>query len=211
MNAGENVKHNALHNRNCFRLALLLAVPMIAACTIFSTRVGSDHLPAEKVSHASSDRAIAYVQENHQRYGIADATKEFAFQSEKVDQLEQRHVRLQQVYRGIPVWGQQLVVHFSERGEPRSISGTYRAINAQLDMEFRISPAEATAMAIQNRQGNWHGSGDPIQYIYLGPLRPAIVYKVTITDNQKSASVFVDAGNGSVLHEISDIQEASGR
>ena len=129
----------------------MLAALVSAACITPLTPVGHDR-PAPATSHrASTDRTIAYIQENRDRYGISDAPNEFSFQSENVDQLGQRHVWLQQVYRGIPVWGQQLIVHFIERQEAKHISGTYKVVSAELNSDSARSPERVTAVVTQRK------------------------------------------------------------
>lgn len=187
-------------------LAILVSLATIGCST--SSVSGGRILPRPENSYrVVIEKALAYAQANRQRYGVNDAKEELAFLSESVDRLGQRHVRMQQIYRRVPVWGHQLIVHFSKTDEPNGISGTYRPIDPITESEPILSEKDAEVNTLRVKTEGWK-TVETKKYIYVGALRPSLVYLVTIEKESERLRVFIDAKDGSVLHEISEVQEA---
>jgi len=68
---------------------------------------------------------LGYLQARASDWGIRNAAQEFRLRTVVRDSLGQTHVRLDQVHQGVPVWGQQLIVHLGPSGAPLSASGAY--------------------------------------------------------------------------------------
>jgi len=81
--------------------------------------------------------SLAYLQTHAPELGIRDAHNEFRLRQVVRDSLGQIHVRLDQVYRRVPVYGKQLIAHLDEAGVPHSVTGAYLA---GIDVSTQPSP-----------------------------------------------------------------------
>src|SRR5262245_61329464 len=70
---------------------------------------------ATSLNYLTGDRA--------QAVGINNANKELVVRSAETDELGMTHVRLDRVYNGLKVYGEQVVTHLGVDGNVRSVSG----------------------------------------------------------------------------------------
>ncbi len=100
--------------------------------------------------------AIAYgfLDENRALFRIASAQGELRLLRIEPDlQLNFSHVRLEQSYKGIPVWGKQLAVHLDPQGRIVAVNGQF-APDINVATRPTISQAEAEAAALDDLMGN---------------------------------------------------------
>src|SRR5262245_60304837 len=110
--------------------------------------------PSEK------QRELALAQEALQKsfnylmseLGVADPAEEFQLIDFIKDEIGMRHFRLQQVYQGLSVFGQHLIVHINKDGEVRDTTGGYRKSVIGLNTEAKLTPAEAIEIARKDFQ-----------------------------------------------------------
>ena len=96
---------------------------------------------------ANQDAALTashlYLEEIASLLPIKKASEEFSLKSYHQDQIGHTHVKLQQQFHGIPVFGAEVVVHFQPGGQ-RVFNGTYtrtpiiHSIEPQLELEEAI-------------------------------------------------------------------------
>ena len=150
-----------------------------------------------------------------QMVGITVAARRPGFGSElrvaKVikDSIGSTHVRLDQSYQGLPVFGAQLVVHMNERGVT-GVNGHY-VPEVKVGVTPRLSAAQAQAVALRQQVGE-----APLQVVrtelsiyrkgmlegYRG--ESVLAYSVEVTDGKAMREqVWIDATKGTVLNRIS--------
>ena len=184
---------------------------MVSGCAADSSRAKVVLVSAPNSEVRDSDsvlvgKAIAYLQSQRSKYGISNAESEFVFQNDTVDKQNRHHIRFQQAHRGVPVFGHQLIVHFSDATEPNGISGTYRSIQSNLQIEPVLRPNNASTNALIKKGEGWTAISVE-KSIYVAALRPSLAYLVTINRNGERMLVFIDAKDGSLLHEISEVRD----
>jgi len=90
--------------------------------------------PAERLPYTPSaaergnPKAIArgFLDQNRALFGLKSAADELRLLRIEPDaQLHYAHVRLDQVYHGIPVFGKQLIVHIDPSGQVASVNGEF--------------------------------------------------------------------------------------
>lgn len=153
-------------------------------------------------------RALSYLEQNGDRYGIVSASDELVYLDESIDKLKQKHVRFQQVIKGIPVWSRQLIVHFNERDEVVNVTGAFLSGVGQIDMRPRVSAITAAATAASFKGEGWRAAATVLN-IYPHATRQLLTYHVTLTRGLERWFVFVDAHNGAVLHQITGMPTAA--
>ncbi|RME29476.1 MAG: peptidase M4 family protein, partial [Candidatus Zixiibacteriota bacterium] len=124
------------------------------------------------------------------------------------DELGMRHIRLQQVYANIPVYGKDIYLHQDQHGRLISVNGRLAPVKTNLNVKPTLlaKEAEQTALAavgadaMDSIEGSslalYPGANGGMHLAYLVSLRPAI---------DKRFEVFVDAHTGEVLHSANRI------
>jgi Zn-dependent metalloprotease len=133
----------------------------------------------------------------------------------RVDEQGHTHVRYAQTKNGLPVVGQELVVHVDPAGRIYAVNGTARD-GENVPAVARISRDAATTTALRGTQGTGL-SAESAQLVYyrtdLGRL--ALAYEVVVTgeglDLPVRDHVFVSARDGSILGRYTDIHTALNR
>ena len=151
--------------------------------------------------------SLAYLQARASELGIRDAQQEFRLRRVVRDARGQTHVRLEQVYQGIPVWGQQLIVHIDPGGAPRSVTGAYLP-GIAVSTRAVISSEQARTIAYQRFPGPLTGTPEPDLVLYPRDGRVCLVFRVVLSDDTtpRRIVVFVDATTGQIVDSYDDLR-----
>lgn len=108
-------------------IAIGLLVALLTSPSSFAANPNSAELMLQSQQRLSSMRESLGLDENHS----------FQFQSLYQDQLGQTHVRFQQLYRGIRIWGGEVITHTlaNQKELPRS----NRIFKSALNQSFPMS------------------------------------------------------------------------
>src|SRR5512139_2398654 len=94
--------------------------------------------------------ARGFLDENRALFKLRSVAQELQFLRNETDrQLGWSHVRLAQVYRGLPVFGYQLVVHLDAQNQVVTVNGHFRP-GLDLDTTPRVTPADAEQLALDD-------------------------------------------------------------
>jgi Zn-dependent metalloprotease len=153
------------------------------------------------------DVSLAYLQARAAEWGIRNAYEEFRLRQVARDALGQTHVRLDQVYQGVPVFGQQLIVHFDRDGTPQSATGAYLA-GIAASTQPAISSQEARAVTRQRFPGALAKTPEAELVLYPEDGDVRLVYRVVLKDDETPRRIvaFVDAMTGQVVHSYNDLR-----
>ncbi len=135
----------------------------------------------------------------------------------ETDQLHMTHYRLQEVYRGIPVYGSVQTVHAKNANTVISFMGQVIP-NIHLDKFASIKHISSSqAIAYVDKQFDVKKYlHEPTAQLYVYPHNQQYVYaylvKVTSLSPQPSVwQYFVDASNGKILHRVNTLDELTGK
>jgi bacillolysin len=177
-------------------------------------------LPAEKRNENASleVQSFSYLNEIKQMMQIANPDKEFALKSQEVDENGNNHIRFQQVYKGIKVWGSEIILH-QQKGELALMNGRYFA-TADMDVTPALSIDNAE-VNVKNTLGSKFEpiaadkrfllGGDQIrtELVVFYPeneKNPVLTYHVIAFPNVlHKMHYFVDAKTGAIVHSYSDL------
>ncbi|MDH4156457.1 MAG: hypothetical protein OEW00_04180, partial [candidate division Zixibacteria bacterium] len=156
------------------------------------------------------DKTLAFIASRPEAFRMASPGNELELLSEKTDRFGRTHLRFQQVYEGLPVWGCQTIVHFQDEQTIYLVGGQTIPTPA-LSTSPAIAEAEAGATAVAELRDQY--SPDELQtearlVIYPNDGEPRLAQLVTVTGTRSGAVrwlVFVDAQTGVILHKFSDI------
>jgi bacillolysin len=156
-------------------------------------------------------RSVAVLQNLAPLYGIGDAASELKPKGiDQMDELGFRHQRLSQVYRGVPVVGADLKVHFDKQGVPYEVSGRFIP-GVALDPKPLINANQAIASAVAdfvNKRGFPQAKTieQPQLVIYAMGNPPQLAYQLVISnDGADIYRYYVDAKTGAVINAISEV------
>ena len=98
---------------------------------------------------AAITTTFAYLNDVKELLKISDPATSFAVSKTETDDLGQTHVRLNQVYRGLPVHGSELIAHLTD-GDVTTLNGRTRPITAGLSITPKMTQAQATERAFRD-------------------------------------------------------------
>lgn len=165
--------------------------------------------------------ALAFLDDLKDVLAVRQPTQEFqAVGAPTLDDLGQAHVRLRQVWAGLPVYGSEVIVHFAAgQPQPSCLSGRYFRSPA---VGFNVNPAVAEEAARRTSDAALRGrthvrplsASEARMLHYTGPTTELLVYHaaagaapvlawhVTTHPNLLERwETFVDAHSGQVLRQ----------
>ncbi|UCD16785.1 MAG: peptidase M4 family protein [Candidatus Zixiibacteriota bacterium] len=161
-----------------------------------------------------AEKARAFFAARQDAFKIARPAGELELVSEKTDELGLSHLRFQQVYNGLKVWGCQTIVHFED-------DQTIYLVGGQIIPSPNVStnPAISESDAAGNATASMDSKTAALQLltesellIYPNSGEPRLAYLVTVV-SPRSASVlwrvFVDAQSGEILHKFNDVHDSA--
>ncbi|NOZ06124.1 MAG: peptidase M4 family protein, partial [Chloroflexi bacterium] len=171
-------------------------------------------VPPEAKQTATA-RALSFFEQYRDLYLMHSPKAELAEMAVQTDKFGMTHVRLQQVVRGVPVWGAQMLVHFDAEGRIRAVNGTYLP-GTTVDTTPTIDFAQAVRLARTNLLVDDRAALNQAQsglVVYRRYGTTALAWKVQIfADNPLGNwTVFVDAHNGAIVHRLDALDTAKNR
>ena len=190
-------KNTLLRRLMAAAVSVCMLLPL-AACT---KAPAETTVPVEPVT---AGQAITHLQEQSESLGFDNA----------LDELEEKntaqiggdtYIRLQQYYKGIPVYGKTIVYATNELGELTTVTGNVQDIDPDIDLTPSITPEQALesirvyAAEVLEQAATNISYSDPIACVY-GGNKLAYIYTVTMDGNFFAAhEVLVDAHDASIL------------
>lgn len=145
-----------------------------------------------------SEIATQFLRRYASLFGIEDADHELTITKEYHDEYSKRHVRFQQHFRGVEVWGSELIVHINQDGSIYAVNGrTY------VTPRLSVSPTLDSANALARLRALFtpeHVVTALNRCIYARGDSPRLTWKAKITRSpDEDWLVFLDATAGEVL------------
>lgn len=168
---------------------------------------------------SATQLALAYFEENRDLFKLENPGQELQVVKELYDDLGKQHVKFQQVYQGIPIWGHDLVAHLTSDGTLYAINARYSPTPRGLDINrVIIGSEEAIQIAESNlaketaikELGNWARTildyeGPSVKkYIWVDSKtqKPHLIWHVAIRPNFRDYwYYFIDVVSGDVLEK----------
>jgi Zn-dependent metalloprotease len=179
-----------------------LALPKNAAAKI-------EAFAAKETAHVVAKKFLA---DNRTLLKMEDPSAEVKLMRENTEANGHTHLRFQQTYKGVPLFGKELMVHMDSQREVTLLQGRHEPTPKSIEVNPAITPDAAHGAAIKD--------------LALGPYKfPAPVSELVIHTAEKSAMTlaykvvtkpalnqhwihFVDAQTGKVIDRIDNIQSA---
>ncbi len=182
-----------------------LALPKKAAAGIKGN-------PANAAKAQPQMVAKKFLAENRALLKLDDPDAETQLTGEQVESSGQSHLRFQQTYRGVPLFGKELLVHLDGEREVYLMQGRYEPTPKAIDTAPRITPDVATSAAFKEiGLGVYKLPHSTSALVIHTSTRGAmkLAYKIVTTPRLDERWIhFVDANTGAVIDRIYDVQEA---
>ena len=134
----------------------------------------------------------------------------------QIDERRRAHRKVQQLYRGVPVFGGQAIVHTADDGTLEGVTDNYLTAIGPVDTVPRLTPEDAIAAALAAYGADASVlTAPPLTDLWV--LRQAgdhLAYRVQLrredgTHDTALPVYFIDAADGSVLFAYNNLQSQS--
>lgn len=170
--------------------------------------------------------ARGFLDQNRALFGLGSASDELRLlRLEPDNQLGFRHIRLDQVYQGLPVFGRQLVVHLDAAEQVVAVNGRFAP-----DIALATEPTISAEQALETALANLHGEqllpfeqatvqtqplpAETHLAIYVSDtVAPTLVWQVTVLTERPLGqwTFFVNAARPIVVHAIDSVMPVKRR
>jgi len=102
----------------------------------------------QKVSfnlRAANSSVFAFLHQFKDKMKVQDVTREFEYQSTETDDLGMQHIKVRQVYKGIPVYGGDIIIH-GKNNIMNQVNGTVYATPTDLDIHATLPIAQVETL-----------------------------------------------------------------
>ncbi|MGM7700299.1 M4 family metallopeptidase [Pseudalkalibacillus sp. Hm43] len=169
---------------------------------------------------APEEIVYKYFNSNKDKFkiGKAQAKESFKIVEVKKDDLGGTIVRLQQMYKGSPVWGSTQVAHVGDDGVLKVVSGSVvsdLAKEKSLKKKSKINANKATQIALKDLDFNPDledkAKGESIVYQKDGKTYNAYLVNLNFLDPKPGNwNYFIDKATGNIIHKYNDMHDVSG-
>ncbi len=178
----------------------------------------SSELGSQLRSAAPEELAQAYLYEVEQNLQIQDALDEFRVRSIETDQLGQTHIRMDQYYKGVQVYGSELIVHL-KNDRPFFLNGRsfptpkLESVDPSITREEAYEQAKkdmARYTAFRSIPEALAPKVDDPKLVILpehgGEQTSRLVYEVVVMPNPTNNwKYFIDAQTGAVIDKFNQV------
>ena len=208
-------KDNLQNNHNNFE-KIFISSQKENKLSISSRKFKSDTLAARD-----------FLEKHKSYFGLKNADKELKFIKKRKDSLGMNHLRYNQNYQDIPIFGAQIIVHLEKDFSVSSVNGkTIPAIS--LNVKPDVSEDEAAAIAKEEYKKKYGNDAIEIKNAYLYILNKKIVdenekdeenylawqvelYGIRYQKTSSRIFFFIDAHTGKPVYQIQGVKKAISR
>jgi len=220
---------------NCIMLMALVCIFLIAQSGLTANKISSGNFnktprPEKTEFHAKygtaeivsgrfevttgvtmKDKAHAFISARNQSFKIAQPENELKLISENSDKFGFSHLRFQQKYDGLRVWGCQTIVHFEDDQTIYLVGGqTIPTPSINTNPSIDSDDAAESAIAVMDQEVRaFELETESELIIYPNDGDPKLAYLVTVVSRENLSilwRIFVDAENGEIIHKYNDLQ-----
>ena len=157
----------------------------------------------------SQSVAEKFLMDNRNLLKLSEPTKELIPKRHWVDRFGTKHLRYQQTYQGIPLWGKGVMVHLDAYDSVYLCQGRYEPTPESLDITPGITAdeaLEATMRHLEITTDCLHSAKTALVIYTAYDGRMTLTYKVEISPSIDQRWIyFIDTDNGTVVHRINNI------
>lgn len=166
---------------------------------------------SRNTNNLTLSRGVAekFLTNNKNLLKLSDPASELTLKREQIDELGKKHFRYQQTFKGVPVWGKELMVHLNDDDSVYLAHGNHEPTLAGINTVPTITKEEAVRLTKAHMGINNDGIEPPQSELVVYPSEKGAMtlsYKVDIMPRLDQRWIyFIDAKSGEVLHRIFNI------
>lgn len=164
-----------------------------------------------RASVSPREAALAALEHFRDLLRLKAPGREFRLRQELQDTAGRHHLRLAQVYQGVPYFGKELIVHLDQGGAVYLIEGRYAATPTGLEVTPVISAAEACRRAAEELGASEEACYETELVIYEDRAGiPRLSWRVDACRGPAGCKrFFIDAKTGLLFHYYRLVYEAA--
>ena len=154
--------------------------------------------------------ALAFLTAYRTEFRLVQPEDEMAVASVETDNLGFKRVRLQQSFRGIPVWGAELIVQLDRANHVNLVQGRYIPTPVRLRTipEITGEDALATASVSLDTESGCPGCRSELVIFASDNQPPRLAYRVRVNVSMNEGwDIMVDAVTGAIFDKLSTVYE----
>lgn len=158
--------------------------------------------------------ARAFLSANRALFALRSPEAELQLKDSSADRLGNRHLRFQQMYQGLPVFGSEIVVHLNRENAVRGVNGRFTP-RIDVPKEPRLSAEDAKKIALRDERNNREIPGkEPVLLVLIHGGKPHLCWHLTVGGSDKALdgstapaewAYFVDALTGKVVWRYNNL------
>lgn len=187
------------------RISLILLLLSGCASSHFVPSSGeASSMAAQRA--ADIRRVFAHVS-NDPTYGLKSPGEALELEYANTDHLGLRHLRFQQVFQGLKVWGHTVYAHINKKDVVYRVQDKRAPIPDGFSVRFILSPAGAHDMALV------HTGFDPVDATVSEPQKaifiddggaPIPAYELHLRQGGQAYLVLINGANGELLTQLDE-------
>ncbi|GEM_PF-2480183 len=151
-----------------------------------------------------SDIAIAFMSAHHSAFKLLRPSEELKVSSFNVEGSGQKHIRLSQIFEGIPVRAAEIIVHLNRSNQVCLVEGRYIPTPSGLSIRPLITDKEALRKtAADLKQEDCPGCRSELIIFSDTSVKSYLAYRVIA---KPAWEYFIDAQTGNILAKLSTIR-----
>jgi Zn-dependent metalloprotease len=183
--------------------AILTAATLAASAALIPTTTAQAAVaPAPVTPSFAVDRANSALRSNAAAF-VAGAADTFRTRNVVIDADGSSHVRLDRMYRGLPVIGGDSIAHLKRDGALRAVTRTQASV-----LNLGVTPTVTADAAVAVAGGK--AATKPALAVDARPATPILVWKLAVGADEEMRHVLVDARTGKVTDSWAELQTAEG-
>jgi hypothetical protein len=155
------------------------------------------------------EAAIAFITAYRLVFKLIDPSHELSIKIVDKDDIGYKHIRLEQVFSGLPVLGGELIVHFDKGNHLYLVNGRYVPTPAGMNVQPTINSKDAQAViakALPNLEANRDGCKTRLVIFDDPANKPHLAYQIIVSPSVAEGWEFiVDAETGAILRQLSTV------
>lgn len=168
---------------------------------------------SERIDADAKEIALRFFKANEALFSMTDSEQELTVVDVKKDPRGKEHVKLQQIYKSLPVEGKQVSVHINKNKEVQQVSGSF-VPKIVLDTTPTIQSSNAINSAITASKQDLNPKMELIQepearlIIYNYKDKTYLAWKTRLDSDEPLGQFvyYVDAHTGKVIHFYNDLK-----
>ena len=157
--------------------------------------------------------ALALAEELGPVLRLKNPVQELTLERVSSDELGMTHIRMQQQYHGVPVWGAQISIHFDRNSDPFLLTGVYTptpdlpVLQQEITAEAAVAVARKYGSILQSQEKDLTPPAAKRMVYWDLDRSPELCWNVDLNpDNSHALEIFVSAATGSVIHQYDKLR-----